>query len=181
MFILLTGPIHAGKTTACWKAIPGIRAAGLKVAGFVSPPLLAANGDKVGIELMDLTTGKHQVFARIVEASEPSTVGIYRMSEEAIEWARKVLAAAFLANADWMVIDEIGPLEMHQGAGFAFALEPLADPLRIPNAIVIVREALATELAERVGRTDVVRVTLSEANRAQIPARLVKLARSARR
>lgn len=181
MFILLTGPVHAGKTTACWKAIPGIRAAGFKVAGFVSPPLLAANGDKVGIELMDLTTGKHQVFARVVESGESGTVGVYRMSEEAVEWARKVLAAALLANADWVVVDEIGPLEMHHGAGFAFALEPLADPLRIPNAIVIVREALAAELAERVGRTDVVRVTLSEANRAQIPARLVKLVRSARR
>ena len=41
-------------------------------------------------------------------------------------------------------------------------LAPLADAMRIPNAIVIVREALASELAERLGRADVVRVTLSD-------------------
>ncbi len=180
MFILLTGPVRAGKTTACWKAVPGIRSAGCKVAGFISPPLLGASGDKVGIEMMDLATGQHQTFARVVESGGLATVGVYRMSEEGVEWARKVLASALLANADWIVIDEIGPLELHEGRGFAFALQPLADPLRVPNAIVIVREALADEFAERLGRTDIVRVHLTGANRSQIPARLVTLVQSAR-
>lgn len=180
MFILLTGPVHEGKTTACWKAIPGMRAAGCKVAGFVSPPLLNAAGSKVGIEMMDLTTGQHQTFARLAGPNEAATVGVYRMSDEAIEWARRTLAAALLANADWVVIDEIGPLELHEGGGFAFALEPLADPLRIPNAIVIVRDTLANELAERLGRTDIVVVRVSVQNRSRVPAQLVKLAKSAR-
>lgn len=193
MFILLTGAVHEGKTTACWKAIPGIRSAGLKVAGFISPPLLDAGGAKVGIEMIDLTTGQHQTFARVVEAAHlgcarsaaeepgaPATVGVYQTSEEAVDWARRVLAAAMLANADWIAIDEIGPLELHEGRGFAFALQPLADPIRVPNAIVIIRATLADELAERLGRTDVVRVHLTGGNRSQIPARLVKLVRSAR-
>ena len=127
MFILLTGAAHEGKTTACWKAISGIRTAGGKVAGFVSPPLLSADGDKVGIEMLDLATGKRQIFARVVEPGQPATVGVYRISEDAIEWAQKVLAAALLSGADWIVVDEIGPLELHQGGGFAFALQPLAD------------------------------------------------------
>jgi nucleoside-triphosphatase THEP1 len=180
MFILLTGPVHEGKTTACWKAIPGIRSAGFKVAGFISPPLLNAEGGKVGIEMMDLTTGKHQTFARVREANETTTIGVYHISDEAIEWARRVLAAALLANSDWLVIDEIGPLELQQGTGFAFALQALADPLRVPNAIVIVRETLAQELAERLGRTDIVIVRVTAHNRSRIPAQLVKLAKSAR-
>lgn len=179
MFILLTGPVHEGKTTACWKAVAGIRAAGFKIAGFISPPLLNAAGTKVGIEMMDLTTGKHQIFARIVETGEKATVGVYRMAEDAAEWARRVLATALLANTDWLVIDEIGPLELHDGSGFAFALGPLSDPLRTPNAIVIVREALVTELAERLGRTDIVLVRVTAETRAQVPAKLVKLASSA--
>lgn len=180
MFILLTGPVHTGKTTACWKAIPRIRAAGFKVAGFISPPLLDAIGRKVGIEMMDLVSGQHQTFARLAESGEAATVGAYRLSDEAVEWARRTLAAALLANADWIVVDEIGPLELHAGGGFAFALEPLADPLRTPNAIVIVRDTLANELAERLGRADSVMVRLSEQNRSRIPAQLVKLVRSAR-
>jgi nucleoside-triphosphatase THEP1 len=134
----------------------------------------------VGIEMLDLATGKRQIFARVVEPGQPVTVGVYAISEDAIDWAQKVLAAALLSGADWIVVDEIGPLELHQGGGFAFALQPLADSVRIPNAIVVVRESLADELAERLGRTDVVRVQVTEQNREQIPARLVKLARSIR-
>ncbi len=180
MFILLTGPVHEGKTTACWKAIAGIRAAGFRVAGFVSPPLLNAAGEKVGIEMRDLATGQRQTFARLAEPDETATVGVYRVSEEAVEWARRTLAAALLANADWIVIDEIGPLELHADQGFAFALEPLADPLRVPNALVIVRDTLVNELAERLGRADLVQVRLTAQNRGRIPAQLVKLAKSAR-
>ncbi|MBM4458971.1 MAG: hypothetical protein FJ011_14620 [Chloroflexi bacterium] len=175
MFILLTGKEHVGKTTACWKALPALRADGLRIAGFVSPPLLSETGAKVGIQMVNLTTGESQTLARVAAHGEPATVGQYRMADEASEWARRVLAAALLANADWIVVDEIGPWELHQDGGFAFALEPLGDPVRVPNAIVIVRESLADELAERVGRTDVVRLLVTPANRSKIPAQLFRL------
>ncbi len=180
MFILLTGPQGAGKTTACWKALPGLRAAGVKIAGFISPPLLDAAGTKTGIQMVDLTTGEHHTFARIVGAHEPSDVGIYRLEDDAVTWARGVLANALLANTDWLVIDEIGPLELHRGEGFVFALAPLADPVRVPNAIVLARAALADELTDRLGRPDIVRVIVTKENRADIPLRLVKLVREAR-
>jgi nucleoside-triphosphatase THEP1 len=127
--------------------------------------------------MVDLTTGRRQTFARVVQPGETPTVDSYRMVDEAIEWARGVLAAALLANVDWLVIDEIGPLELHQGEGFAFALEPLGDPVRIPNAIVLVREELVGELAGRLGREDAVTVHVTEANRADVPGQLVRLVR----
>lgn len=175
MFILLTGLQGAGKTTACWKALPGLRAAGVKIAGFISPPLLDATGVKTGIQMVDLTTGQSHIFARIVATDEPADVGVYRLVEGALAWAQKVLATALLANADWLVIDEIGPLELHRGQGFAFALDALADPVRIPNAIVLVRKYLVDELAARLGRSDLVQVPVAVDNRAEIPAQLVKL------
>ncbi len=82
MFILLTGPRHVGKTTACWKALPGLRATGLKIAGFVSPPILNGEGRKTGIEMVDLTTGQRQKFARVAGPDETPTVGVYRVTEE---------------------------------------------------------------------------------------------------
>lgn len=181
MFILLTGLSGAGKTTACWKALPGLRGEGVKIAGFISPPLLDAAGNKTGIQMVDLTSGQHQTFARVVTADEatPATIGVYRLLDDAVEWARGVLAAALVANTDWLIIDEIGPLELHRGEGFVFALAPLADPVRVPNAIVLVRAALADELTDRLGRPDIVRVSVTRENRAKIPARLVKLVREA--
>lgn len=180
MFILLTGSQHVGKTTACWKALPGLRATGVKIAGFVSPPILNGGGAKTGIEMVDLTTGQRQTFARVAGPDEMRTVGVYRVLDGATEWARGVLATALTANADWLVIDEIGPLELHRNSGFAFALEPLADPERIPNAIVIVRPELVAELAERLGRTDTVFVEVTAANRLDVPGQLVRLVQATR-
>jgi nucleoside-triphosphatase THEP1 len=177
MFILLTGQRGSGKTTACWKALSELRGSGLKLAGFISPPLLDANGKKSGIEMLDLTTGEHQTFARIVGPDEGPDVGIYRLEPGAIDWAQRVLSAAIVSDMDWLVLDEIGPLELHQGGGFAFALPPLADAVRIPNAIVIVRPELVDELSDRLGRTDIVRFEVTKDRRATAPGRLVRLTR----
>lgn len=181
MFILLTGKSGHGKTTACWKALPGLRNSGTRLAGFISPPLLDAEGKKIGIEMLDLTTGEHHTFGRLVGHDQNPDIGVYRLEADAIEWARTVLATALLSDMDWLVIDEIGPLELHRGGGFAFALEPLSDPIRIPNAIVIVRQELVNELAERIGRPDMVRVVVTEEARGKAPAQLVKLVQEAHR
>lgn len=175
MFILLTGKPKAGKTTACWKALPGLRSGGVKMAGFISPPILDANGKKTGIVMVDLASGKHQTFAHVAAPGESTDVGAYRIEEHAVEWAQAVLSTALLANIDWLVIDEIGPLELQKGKGFAFALEPLADSLRVPNALVIVRPELVGVLAERLGRTDLVRFEVTDENRATAPASLTRL------
>ncbi len=177
MLILLTGKQGAGKTTACWKALPGLRATGVKIAGFISPPLLDGNATKTGIEMVNLATGKHQTFAHIVGPDETPTVGVYRLVEGATDWARHVLAAAILADTDWLVIDEIGPLELEQNGGFAFVLDPLGDPERIPNAIVLVRQKFVDKLSERIGRSDSIAVHVTQENRGDIPGRLVQLVR----
>jgi nucleoside-triphosphatase THEP1 len=178
MFVLLTGSTRAGKTTACWRAVPGLRATGLKLAGFVSPPILDEHGVKTGIEMVDLSTGNRATFARVVGHGEAPTIGVYKVLDGAADWARGVLSAALLSDADLLVIDEIGVLELHRGTGFAFALEPLSDPVRIPNAIVLVRRELADELAQRIGRTDTVYLEVTQENRLDIPNQLVKLMRA---
>lgn len=175
MLIFLTGTQGTGKTTACWKALPGLRATGVKIGGFISPPLLDENATKTGIQMVNLATGKHQTFAHIVGPDESPTVGSYRLVEGATEWARRVLAAAILADTDWLVIDEIGPLELQHDGGFAFVLDPLGDPERIPNAIIIVRQKFVDDLAKRIGRSDIVVVRVTRENRSDIPGRLVQL------
>ena len=179
MLILLTGQSGAGKSTACWKALPRLRASGIKLAGFIAPALLDESGRKTGIEMVDLSTGEHQTLARLAKPGENATIGIYRMVEGATEWARRVMSAALIANIDWLVIDEIGPLELHHGGGFAFALEPLGDPVQVPNAIVTVRESLVDELAERLGRLDTLRIHVTADARGQLPDYLASLVRSA--
>jgi nucleoside-triphosphatase THEP1 len=181
MFVLLTGPEGVGKTTTAWRAVPGLRARGVKVAGFVSPPLLNGDGVKTGINMVDLTTGERRIFARKVAAGEPVTIGGYLMAEGAAEWAHEIWTAALRAGADCLVVDEIGPLELYRGLGFSFALEPLADPRQIPNALVIVRESLVSRLSTRLGRSDIVVVRVTEERRMQASTEIVDLIRPERR
>ena len=114
MFILLTGAQHAGKTTACWKALPGLRATGVKMAGFVSPPILDERRQKDRHRNGRSDHRQAAELCRVVGPDESPTIGVYQVVEGATEWARGVLSAALLANVDWLVIDEIGPLELHR-------------------------------------------------------------------
>ncbi|MCP6757059.1 hypothetical protein NL533_36075, partial [Klebsiella pneumoniae] len=77
-----------------------------RMAGFISPPLLDANGKKSGIEMLNLANGEHHTFARIVSRDENPDVGVYRLEADAIDWARGVLAAALFSDIDLLVIDE---------------------------------------------------------------------------
>ena len=63
MLILLSGPIGAGKTTLCERAAAAARERGLRVAGVLAPAIVE-DGAKVGIEAVDLASGKRRLLAR---------------------------------------------------------------------------------------------------------------------
>ena len=178
MLILLSGPIQAGKTTACRKVLHALQANGLTVAGLLTPPLVDDSGAKIGISALDVRSDRQQALARLVRPGEAPTVGVYRMDNGVLAWAQDVLASSLGAGADWIVVDEIGPLELRKDAGFASILEPLADPVQTPNAIVIVRESLVDELAGRLGRSDTLVFCVTLADRDTAPARLLGLMRT---
>lgn len=72
------------------------------------------------------------------------SVGRYIFDENVFKWAREKLLESFNANPDWLIIDEIGPLELN-GKG----LEPVASQIIKSNGnqnkikmIFVVRENL---------------------------------------
>lgn len=136
--VILTGERGSGKTTTCRQLAETLRQRGLDCAGIVCPARFESTR-KVGIDLLNLRTGECRPLAEIDDQPAALRTGVHRFNEEAIDWGKSCLEAA--CPCDVLIIDEIGPLELEQGQGWANAL----DVLRIRQfdlAVVVIRPAL---------------------------------------
>ncbi len=137
MIVILTAPIQSGKTTSLvnWSA------AGNDVHGILTP---VTGGKRV---FMNAKT-KEQF---PMEATRPSiplrtdviTVGRFVFSKEAFEKAIQIIRDAINKN-DWLVIDEIGPMEL-RGEGFCDVLKEVL-MLRKEKIVLVVREGMAEQV-----------------------------------
>ncbi len=60
----------------------------------------------------------------VAGSTDTVKIGKYNFSGDVLLWARNVLSACFYKRLDWLIIDEIGPLELN-GKG----LEPVASQI----------------------------------------------------
>lgn len=137
---LLTGPRGCGKTTACLSLLERARTAGLDVAGLVSPAIFEGK-QKVGIEALDIRTGRSRRLAQANNGDSPaglSTPG-WIFDEAVMAWGNAVLQAA--TPCDWLIVDELGPLEWEQGRGWTAGLAAV-DSGAYNRTVVVVRPEL---------------------------------------
>jgi nucleoside-triphosphatase THEP1 len=120
---ILTGDIGAGKTTAALAVVRMVAERGLSVGGILSPARLAADGTKVGIDLLDLATGERRVLATVGGDLDGPMVGPYAFSAASIELGIQRVRAGIEDGRGLVCVDELGRLEFERGEGFA----PLLD------------------------------------------------------
>jgi len=143
---LLTGGRGAGKTRWCEGLARAGRAAGLTVAGLVSPPVLVG-GEKTGIDLLDVASGERRGLAERARADLPGTEGLgWCFDPEALALGNALLARA--GACDLLLVDELGPLEFGRGSGLTAAFA-LLDSRRYRLAVVVVRPALVAAARAR--------------------------------
>ena len=171
--VLLAAPKGAGKTTACERFVDQARKAGLRLVGILASPRFDQDGRRVGIDAVNVSAQEERPLAVVEPEAQRRTVGKYRFDPEAMEWALERVMLALGAPIDLVMIDEIGPLELLQGGGFAPALErlPVAEAA---SAVLLVRSELLARLQERVQALAPVTITLTLRNRDQAPARLLE-------
>lgn len=107
--LILTGPVHSGKTTRLmqWAA------AQKNIDGIFQPVI----DDKRFIYHIGTRT------LRVLETNDNNNafvIGKYKFNIDVFNWSQNVLLEAIDKSLDWLVIDEIGPLEL-DGKG----LEPV--------------------------------------------------------
>lgn len=110
MKILLTGSPGCGKTTLCEKLVNALRAKGREVGGVLSKEI-REGGVRVGFKLIDVATGMEGVLAHV--SGRGPEVGKYKVNLVDLENMGVVAIERATQNKMFLVVDEIGPMELH--------------------------------------------------------------------
>ncbi|MCX8066965.1 MAG: hypothetical protein N3B68_03960 [Anaerolineae bacterium] len=128
LLCLLTGPSGAGKTTFCQEVVARARQKGYTCGGLLT--LRGEGSARLGV---DIGTG----CARLLTRPEGGGIrqGSYIFDPEALAWGTAVIVSS--VPCDLFVLDELGPLEIERGEGWAVGLEVLRRRLfRLGLAVV---------------------------------------------
>ncbi|MCS7366924.1 MAG: NTPase [archaeon YNP-WB-062] len=110
MIIVVTGRPGVGKSTICLKVIELLRGSGLRVGGVICPEI-REGGVRVGFKVLDLMSGKSGLLAH-VNIPSPVMVGKYYVQLKSFEDVLIDALNSALTDADVIVFDEIGPMEL---------------------------------------------------------------------
>jgi len=108
--LFVTGQPGVGKTTVLLRVVDSLKAKGYDVRGMISREV-REQGTRVGFEIKDLYTGQKGWLSHVRQSSGPQ-VGKYRVNLEDLKniGVNSILNAT--KNADVIVVDEIGPMEL---------------------------------------------------------------------
>src|SRR3989442_612921 len=107
----ITGLPGAGKTYCLLKVIEMLEADGLKVGGMITEPIVKRNR-REGFYVMDWATKEKRVFASR-EITSKTMVGRFGVDISALEEVGVNALRSATANADVLVIDEVGKMEVN--------------------------------------------------------------------
>ena len=188
-----------GKTTVCQAVADLACRRGYRPDGVITPALYACPErsrracpadwelgignwglTKVGFEALDVGSGERWPLARTDRELGGPRVGPYSFDPAALDRALRVLRRAISVGCDLLIVDEIGPLELEQGKGFAPILDLL--PVEGPtHTLIVVRPALLDPLLLRLRgavrrpcRTGFTVFSVTEENRDELPLRIVE-------
>ena len=153
---------------------------GYRSGGVITPALYDDYGAKVGFAAVDVGSGERWLLAH----TDPSTssrrrrdlggprVGPYSFDPAALAKALEVLRGAVTAGCDLFMVDEIGPLELEQGKGFAPILDLL--PIEGPtHTLIVVRPELLDQLLLHLRDAKSTLFSVTEENRDALPLQIV--------
>jgi len=134
---LLTGPKNSGKSTRLMNWIQKETNA----AGIVCP---RSKGKR---ELYSVHANNYKEFEVDNDSSPVVNIGNYNFLKESFDWAENELLKTTELKPQWLVIDEVGPLEL-QGKGFDKVIRQLIPrpELKETNLLLVVRESLVDEV-----------------------------------
>jgi nucleoside-triphosphatase THEP1 len=112
MVLVLTGPVHGGKTTFLEGAVPVWAGRGLACAGFLGPAVADAAGTQ-GYDLLEIGTDRRRPYLRRQGPPGAERTGPYFFVPDALERARSIIRES--GPSGLLVVDEVGPLELAGG------------------------------------------------------------------
>lgn len=152
---IITGERGVGKSTYCLHKVIEARHAGRKVAGLLSIAKFR-QGEKVGIEVEDLSKGERRLLASAIPgSSDDLRLGPWFFDNRTIEWGNKVLERT--PSCDLLVVDELGILEFDRSQGFISAFDIL-DKGEFLLAMVVIRPEYLDRALDRWPWAEIIRI-----------------------
>lgn len=143
--LILTGPVHSGKTSFLRTLAADARRRGLPAAGYLSAAVFDGD-DRAGYDLEILPEGASYPFLRKEGESGWPRVGPYVVVPDTLERAIRTIRSS--AGAHLFIVDELGPLEL-AGEGVWPALEGVF--ARPPAVLVLtIRDSLVGPFRGRI-------------------------------
>ena len=169
--VLLSGPSGCGKTTLCRRIASLARTQGLAVAGVITPPRFQGEG-KIGMDVEDVSSGLRRPLAERSGGSDGPCTGAWHFHAAALAWGAAMLQQA--TPCDVLIVDELGPLELERGEGWASALEVLrGGGYRL--ALVVVRPELVARLRHLLEELVPMTLTVTRENQDTLLGQIVPL------
>ena len=141
--ILWTGQRHSGKTTAAGDLIENLRARGRVIAGLLAPSVYQ-EGLLIGFDAVDVSTGRRAPLLRRFGQADAVHVGAFAFIDEGLRLGRAALDADATREADLVVVDEFGPLELRGGGWRGQVDQLIAGAARV--ILLVVRAQLVPEI-----------------------------------
>ncbi|MEW6221705.1 MAG: NTPase [Candidatus Hadarchaeota archaeon] len=166
----MTGSPGSGKTSVVNLVVKNLSSRGFR-AGGVYCPEIREGGVRVGFKMVDLMTGEEQLLAHIKLRAGPQ-VGKYRVNVAGIDKFSEAAIGRALREADFAVIDEIAPMEIHS-EGFKRAVLSALDSNK-PLLAVIHQYTVSGFIGAVKARHDVKIFELKNETRPELPDKLVQ-------
>ncbi len=183
--VLLTGDPDAGKTKLCRRVVEETRLKGVRVSGLLTEARRLSSG-RIVQTVLNLRTGERRRLADYVGVDEGEPIGrgvagrfSWTFVSESVRWGRHELDRCLTGEADLLVIDQLGPLELLAGSGWVNGVRVLAEG-RYGLALVVVNPLVLDRLNERLTTAEVTKVDAAPDRIDLLRERLVRLALESR-
>ena len=167
---LITGPPGSGKTSVIERAMSILRERGLRAGGIYCPEIREGS-IRVGFKIIDIMTGEERILAHVNQSTGPQ-VSKYRVNVANVDELSELAINRALYGADFLVIDEIAPMEINS-EGFKRAVIAALDSSK-PVLAVIHQRTEAGFIGKIKAREDVQIFEVTQSNRENLPDQLAK-------
>jgi nucleoside-triphosphatase len=168
---LVTGLPSSGKTSVIKKTVELLQGRGFHAGGIYCPEI-RDGGARVGFKIIDIMTGEERVLAHVNQPEGPQ-VSKYRVNLQSVDELSGTAIGRALEEADFVVIDEIAPMEIHSD-GFRRAVQAALESPK-PLLAAIHQKTASGFIGAVKARPDVKILEVTPRARTGLPEQLAQL------
>jgi iron complex transport system ATP-binding protein len=150
-FTIITGPRDSGKTRCASAFVEKLRAGGTTVGGVIAEAQVH-EGRKVGYTFRDVMSDERMPYAIRRAGAVPGSGLGYRFLARGLAFGRAAISRSIHAGVAFLIVDELGPLEMSGGGLWEAVQEAVA---HFPGTIIVTtRPSLVEMLCTKLDMSD---------------------------